>query len=154
VQGTLSTAEVDQLARGVHIEDEDKTLFVRASVQLAQLRGRWREEATPPGASWLRVALQEGKKRQIRRMLEVVGHEVQRLIRVRVGNLDLGYLKPGQGRWLGKQEMRALRQDVGLEKRPLDKSNTLKDAAVEQDQYRHRRAGRVRQEHRRRPPRE
>ncbi len=153
-QGKVSPVEMDELARGVHIEDEGKTLFVRARVQLAQLKGRWREEPAPTEASWLRIGLQEGKKRQIRRMLEVVGHDVKRLIRVRVGSLELGDLKPGQGRWLSKQEMRALRQEVGLEQGPLIKSNTPKDAAVEQNQHRHRRAGSLRQEHRRRPPRQ
>jgi pseudouridine synthase len=154
VQGSLSSGEIEQLARGVHVEDEGKTLFVRAQVESAVLRGRWREESSPPGTSWLRIRLQEGKKRQIRRMLEVIGHRVERLIRVRVGSLDLGNLKPGQGRWLTKGEMRGLRQEVGLEKRPTQKSNTQKDAKVEEDQHRHRRTGSIRQEHRRRPSRE
>jgi len=155
VQGKVSPDEIDQLARGVHIDDEGKSLFVRAQVQLAQLRGRWREEPSPLGASWLRIDLQEGKKRQIRRMLEMVGHPVQRLIRVRVGSMELGNLKPGQGRWLTKQETLALRQEVGLEKKPSPhQSDTPKDRAVEKDQHRHRRTGRIGQEHRRRPPRE
>ena len=155
VQGKVSPDEIEQLARGVHIDDEGKDLFVRAQARLAQLRGRWREESSPSGETWLNIDLQEGKKRQIRRMLEVVGHPVRRLIRIRVGSMELGNLQPGQGRWLTKQEMLTLRQEVGLEKKPaLPKSDKPKDRIVENDQHRHRRTGRIGQEHRRRPPRE
>jgi len=153
VQGQMTPEDLERLGRGVHIEDEGQSLFVRAQVELAELGGRWRGEPSPPGTCWLRVGLQEGKKRQIRRMMEVLGHAVDRLIRVRVGTLELGSLRSGQGRWLTKQELRALRQEVGLEKRPTPKSRIAKDSVIEKDQHRHRRTGGVGQEHRRRPAR-
>ena len=52
----------------------------------------------------LRFALKEGKKRQIRRMCELVGLEVTGLKRVRVGNLVLGELPEGRWRFMDKNE--------------------------------------------------
>ena len=61
------------------------------------------------GATWLRVVLREGRKRQIRRVAAMLGHPVHRLIRVRIGSLRLGDLRPGQWRRLTGAEVRALR---------------------------------------------
>ncbi len=52
----------------------------------------------------LQFILQEGKKRQIRRMCELVGLEVTGLKRVRIGRVRLGKLPEGQWRYLGKDE--------------------------------------------------
>jgi 23S rRNA pseudouridine2605 synthase len=86
---------------------------------------RWREgvfldgRRTAPAAvsvlrgerdhTWLRVVLREGRKRQIRRVAAMLGHPVRRLIRVRIGPLRLGDLKPGKWRRLTGAEVRALR---------------------------------------------
>ena len=58
--------------------------------------------------SWLEIVLDEGKNRQIRRMLEACGTEVLRLIRVAVGPVQLGDLAKGQARKLTKAEVRCL----------------------------------------------
>ncbi|WP_082201377.1 pseudouridine synthase [Paraburkholderia phenoliruptrix] len=63
----------------------------------------------PAQVSWqngeqLRFVLREGKKRQIRRMCELVGLEVIGLKRVRMGRVMLGALPPGQWRYLGPDE--------------------------------------------------
>ena len=50
--------------------------------------------------SWIEIVLDEGKNRQIRRMLEARGVEVLRLIRVAIGPLQLGRLDKGQAREL------------------------------------------------------
>ncbi len=55
-----------------------------------------------------RIVLQEGKKRQIRRMVEAVGNRVVALHRIRVGSLCLGDLAPGKWRYLSEQEIRQL----------------------------------------------
>ena len=54
------------------------------------------------------ITLHEGRKRQVRRMFEQVGHHVIALQRVRMGSLRLGYLKEGQVRPLRSEEMRAV----------------------------------------------
>jgi 23S rRNA pseudouridine2604 synthase len=63
----------------------------------------------PAGVEWLNVdqlrfVLREGKKRQIRRMCEAVGLRVLGLKRVRIGNVLLGALPPGQWRYLREDE--------------------------------------------------
>jgi 23S rRNA pseudouridine2604 synthase len=67
------------------------------------------KELKPAKVSWqnedqLRFVLREGKKRQIRRMCELVGLKVVGLKRVRIGKVMLGHLPPGQWRYLGEQE--------------------------------------------------
>ena len=62
--------------------------------------------------TWLRVVLREGRKRQIRRVAAMLGHPVHRLIRVRIGSLQLGDLEPRQWRRLTRDEVNALRSSV------------------------------------------
>ena len=50
----------------------------------------------------------EGRKREVRRMMEAVGHPVVRLVRTRIGPLRLGALRAGQVRPLTVKEVRAL----------------------------------------------
>ena len=56
--------------------------------------------------SHLVVTLLEGKNREVRRLLEAVGHPVTRLRRVQVGGLELGALAPGAWRQVSDQELR------------------------------------------------
>lgn len=62
---------------------------------------------TESGA-WLSIVLHEGRKRQIRRMCDMVGHPVMRLIRVRLGGLDDGGLPAGKWRALTHGEIEEL----------------------------------------------
>jgi len=57
--------------------------------------------------SWLKIVLFEGKKHQVRRMTAAVGLPTLRLVRVAIGALELGILKPGQCRELTQAEIRA-----------------------------------------------
>lgn len=64
----------------------------------------------PFGPTRLRVVLQQGLNRQIRRMFYEIGYEVERLVRTRIGPLRLGDLPRGSWRPLTKIELAALRQ--------------------------------------------
>lgn len=58
----------------------------------------------------LEIVLDEGRNREIRRLLARIGHKVQRLIRIAVGPVRLGEMPPGAVRPLTQEEVRALRQ--------------------------------------------
>ena len=61
-------------------------------------------------ATLLRIVMHEGRKRQIRRVAELLGHPVRELKRVRLGPLELGPLEVGQWRYLTSKEVRSLDQ--------------------------------------------
>jgi len=61
--------------------------------------------------SWLRIVLHEGKKRQVRHMSAAVGLPTLRLIRIAIGAIALGDLRPGQWRDLTATEIARLKRD-------------------------------------------
>ena len=61
----------------------------------------------------MRITIHEGRNRQVRRMLEAVGHPVERLVRVRIGPITDRRLPPGQWRPLTDDERRALEAASG-----------------------------------------
>jgi 23S rRNA pseudouridine2605 synthase len=85
------------LRNGVKIEDGIRLHAARAGL----LRSGEKN-------SWLEIILDEGKNRQIRRMLDAVGIEVLRLVRVAIGPLQLGHLAKGTCRDLTREEKRSL----------------------------------------------
>jgi 23S rRNA pseudouridine2605 synthase len=64
--------------------------------------------------TWIEIMLDEGKNRQIRRMVEGCHAEVLRLIRVAIGRLELGTLAKGAARELSRQEKLALDRELAL----------------------------------------
>ncbi|MBF6600121.1 MAG: rRNA pseudouridine synthase [Dehalococcoidia bacterium] len=79
------------------------------------------EPAAPPaghesreGHVWLRLAIHEGRKRQVRRMCAAVGLPVRTLVRTRVDGIELARLRRGTTRALSTDEVRRLRRLVGL----------------------------------------
>lgn len=111
VRGRLTEQTLERLRRGVVIEGGRTA---PATVEPGE---------PPPGIGepgafdmlWLRVVLHEGRKRQIREMCARVGLEVVRLVRLRMGPLKLGTLRPGKVRRLTQQEVARLRRACGLE---------------------------------------
>ena len=76
------------------------------------------EVATLPGDSkhtWLAITIHEGKHRQIHRMIEALGHTVDKLQRVAFANLTFHDLRIGDARELDQQELNQLRDMVGLD---------------------------------------
>ncbi len=69
---------------------------------------RVRRETSDEQDRWIRVVLREGRKRQIRESARSLGLEVRRLIRVRIGGLGLGRMRPGEWRVLSRAEIGAL----------------------------------------------
>jgi 23S rRNA pseudouridine2457 synthase len=55
--------------------------------------------------SWIKITLHEGKNRQVRRMTAAVGFPTLRLVRVAIGNLELGNMQPGEVRRIEAQEL-------------------------------------------------
>jgi 23S rRNA pseudouridine2605 synthase len=92
--------------RGVVLEDGYRTQPADVYVE-----GKYGKGA------WLRVTLKEGHKRQIREMGMQTGLPVARIIRIRIGDLYLGNLKPKEWRHLTPLEVAALPQPAGSQKR-------------------------------------
>jgi 23S rRNA pseudouridine2604 synthase len=84
----LPESALERLRHGLVLDD----------VQLRPARVSWQNE------DQLRFVLREGRKRQIRRMCELVGLQVLGLKRVRIGSVVLGPLPPGQWRYLRDDE--------------------------------------------------
>lgn len=96
VQGRPSRAALRQLREGVELEDG-----ITAPAQAALVE-----------PSLVRLTIHEGRNRQVRRMLDAVGHPVVRLIRTRIGPLSDRRLVPGTWRALSGEELRALERAV------------------------------------------
>jgi len=97
-------AEVEKRLRfGVHLDD--------GVARVARLDKLGRE---PGHATKLRVVMLEGRKREVRRLFDAVGHPVRRLLRVAFGPIRMGDLKPGEWRKLSVAEVDAL-ADVASE---------------------------------------
>lgn len=62
------------------------------------------------GPRIFRITLTQGLNRQIRRMCEVCGYQVQKLVRIRIMNVALGSMKPGDWRYLTLKEMAEIRR--------------------------------------------
>lgn len=71
------------------------------------------------GKFTFRIVLTQGLNRQIRRMCQTLGYKVTSLKRVRVVNISLGKLKPGEYRKLAGEELKTLYEVVGSQKRGL-----------------------------------
>lgn len=84
--------------RGVVLEDGHKTS--PADVRIDTTLGK---------GAWLRIIMHEGRKRQIREICTQIGLPVVRIVRVRIGTLKVGGLKPGEWRNLTPVEVRGLK---------------------------------------------
>jgi pseudouridine synthase len=97
-------ATLERLRRGVDLEDGPARLL---AARRAPPPPEVRRERGEPGA-WLRVRLGEGRKREVRRLFDAVGCDVERLVRTRFGSVTLGGLREGEWRHLKPREVAAL----------------------------------------------
>lgn len=98
VEGKPSAAALRQLTDGVELDDG-----IARAVEVQRLH------QTGEDRFRVRLLLAEGRKREVRRMLEAVGHPVRRLRRLRFGPIRLGELPSGKWRVLGDVEVASLR---------------------------------------------
>jgi len=116
--------QLDIWRRGVVLEDGHKTLPAQVEITASAGKG-----------AWLSIILREGRKRQIREVGSRIGLPVVKLIRIRIGTLLLGNLKPREWRHLSLQEVDDLKKTAGfqhadvkrnLTRKPLQRKETLK----------------------------
>ena len=100
VRGKIADADLNRLSKGVYQKELDMKTRPCTIERL--------------GDSTFRIVLTQGLNRQIRRMCQTVGHEVKTLKRVRVVNILLGAMKPGEQRVIRGKERKDLYKTVGL----------------------------------------
>jgi 23S rRNA pseudouridine2605 synthase len=100
VKGVLDDAKIEALERGVKLEDGFTAPAKVTKVSKAESN------------SWLEVTIHEGRKHQVKRMIEAVGHSVIKLTRIRMGPLVLGDLASREYRFLTDREANRLRELV------------------------------------------
>lgn len=91
--------QLEAWRRGVVLEDGYRTAPARVYVRSTSGKG-----------TWLKIILTEGRKRQIRETGSQIGLNVERILRVRIGSLELGNLKTGEWRYLTVGEVKALQK--------------------------------------------
>ncbi len=101
--GRLTASEAARLTNGIELEDG-----MTAPARVDAVR------TTQRGDTSFLITIHEGRNRQIRRMLEAVGHRTLRLKRERFGPLSLGTLAPGEWRKLSDEEIKKLENALGL----------------------------------------
>lgn len=102
IKGVLSDEGMERIRTGIKIEG---TMTAPAKVK----RVRKTEQN-----SWIEVTIFEGRKRQIRKMLERVGNPVIRLMRIRINGLEMGDLMPGQLRHIAPDEMKRIQKELKI----------------------------------------
>lgn len=98
VKGPISTEALLALQKGVRLDDG---ITAPAKTELISRKSN---------ISILKVAIHEGRNRQVRRMMDAVGFPVLKLKRTQIGTLTLGELKPGEYRHLSKKEVELLKK--------------------------------------------
>ena len=100
--GALSESDAARLSGGIEL---DGRTTAPAEVRVL---------STERNVSTVLITIHEGRKRQVRRMFEAIGHPVKRLRRVRIGPVELGDLRSGRWRRLTGEEVSSLRDVLGL----------------------------------------
>lgn len=107
--------QLEAFKHGVVLEDGYRT--APAEVRVENLFGK---------GAWINVVLREGRKRQIREVCTRIGLPVVRIIRVRIGSLHLGSLKPRDWRYLSAEEVQALKDPKSITKPVFSRRTSAK----------------------------
>ena len=102
VRGQVSQDRLQALLDGVELEDGFAAADAAEIVEL------------PSDSTVLSLTLHEGRKREVKRLCEAIGHRVIALKRVSLGPLELGELQPGEYRELAAEEVEELYAATGL----------------------------------------
>jgi 23S rRNA pseudouridine2457 synthase len=117
VEGIPTEDSLGRLHEGVIIQNKKtlpaKARLLPAAPSLPERSGPIRTRKTISTA-WIELSLCEGRNRQVRKMTASVGYPTLRLVRVKIGNLEIGALKPGESRDLTPAEIHSLRHLVQL----------------------------------------
>ncbi len=108
VKGPVGAEEVRRLERGVALEDG----VARAEDVRVTSESPSRQRAAARTTT-IHLTLREGRKREVRRMMEALDLRTLRLVRLSFGPVELGSLEPGEWRELTAEEVEALRAAVG-----------------------------------------
>lgn len=102
VDGQPDETDILKLEKGIKLEDG---ITAPAKVKIVK-----RLKAN----SWVDITIHEGRKRQVRRMFDRIGHSVIKLIRIKINGFQLAGLKPGEYRYLEPEEVAKLKKEAGL----------------------------------------
>ncbi len=105
--------QLEAFRHGVVLEDGYRT--APAVVRMEGVFGK---------GAWLNVILREGRKRQIRETCTQIGLPVVRILRVRIGSLVLGTMKPREWRYLTPEEIQAIKAPAAAKKTFIKKPRT------------------------------
>jgi len=102
VDGEITSETIENLKNGVEISTETGKYFTKnctvkklnETPQLPERAKKIRDERHGP-TSWISIILREGKFRQVRKMTAAVGFPTLRLVRIRIGNIQLSTMQPG-----------------------------------------------------------
>jgi pseudouridine synthase len=107
LQGNIPDEALDIWRRGVVLDD--------GPTQPVDIRLLTRDKQTD--MTWIRITMREGRKRQIRRIANILGYHVRRLVRTQLDTLSLGTLKPGEWRYLTPEEIQILQKSAASTRR-------------------------------------
>ena len=102
VKGVLEEENITKLRKGIKLKE-------RMTAPAIVKKTRKTEQN-----SWLEITIHEGRKRQIRRMLDIIGHPVLKLKRVRINGIELGGLEQGALRYLTSEEINRIKREAGV----------------------------------------
>ena len=118
VKGVLEDSHLQQLRRGVTLDD--------GPTAPAKVKKAGKAQAN----SWIEISIHEGRKHQVKRMFEHIGHPVIRLKRVQFGPLNLGKLLPGKTRYLTDDEANELRHLSEISTAPSKPAHQIRKQTI------------------------